>query len=137
MIPTPVQLLVSIIVVAVVACAAHLRWKAGRASYLHDLKKKHFEPWGLGKADIGARLEHYAQNLGFAYQSRDIFMQAMNVACAENNKVKVSRLSAEIVKANLEIDNSWSMRHEAEATAKLMGFGQLVDEIHAKGIPKP
>ena len=112
-------------------------WRAGRASYFNDLKQSHFESWGYDKANVAARLTRYSQVLADMYDSKDLFLKDLAKACAENNRPHVSKMSAAIVGIDSEIQGLWTKRHETEATAKLMGFGKLVDDIHAKGIPSP
>ena len=123
--------------VIVIFFAMFASWRAGRASYLNDLKKKHFEEWGVNRDGVSQRLHQIAKQLSTGYKIKDDVIKSLGVACTERNMADVELFSNSLTETNAKIDRLWAERHEADATAKFMKFGQLVDEIHAKGIPKP
>jgi len=112
-------------------------WRLGKASYLDNLKKKHFEEWGYSRDSVSTSLNHIAAKLGRGYQMRDNVIKSLGEGCTKRNWEEVELFGNALVETTAKIDRLRTERHEAEATAKLMGFGQLVDDIHAKGIPSP
>jgi len=135
---TPVIVLVSIVLsIFIAGLVAWSAWRCGHAAYLDVLKKKHFEEYGYNRDGVSQRLHQVAAKLGHGYQQKDNIIKSLGEACIKKNLGDVELLSNTFVQISARIDQLWAERHGAEATAKLIGFGQLVDEIHAKGIPSP
>ncbi len=137
--PTPCNALVSWLVVAfsilTTVVIAVWAWRAGRAFYLMNLNEKHFDGY-YGSDAVRQSLNQIARCLGRNYYDRDKVIESLVDVCAQKDPDVISRLGADLSRINAEIARVWAVRHEAEATAKLMGFGQLVDEIHERGIPR-
>jgi len=125
-----VILIFTIVIVAISA------WRVGKASYFVNLKEKHFGNCGYNRDGVSKCLNQIAGSLSHGYQRRDSFIKSLGEECLKGNSEGVTFISNALAETNARIDRLWTTRHEAEATAKLMGFGQLVDEIHEKGIPR-
>lgn len=119
-----------------VAIAAIASWRSGHASYLGSLKKKHF---GVnGNEEVVARvLRHIAERISKQYQRRDNVHAAMRQVDTGDPCNLFMDLEEVRRKIYHEIEQLWRERHEAEATAKLIDLGDVVDKIHAEGIHGP
>ena len=110
--------------------------KLGRNDYLPRLMKKHFLVSGYHSEGVANQLMTIARNIGKQYKKRDHLIR-LRKAPEEVDLMLDVDLNKLFVAVINEIEQLWLLRHEAEATAKLMGHGQMVDEIHEKGIPQP
>lgn len=126
----------AIILVVAFILAIRKAWRNGRASYLEDLRKKHFEEKGVTLSVLYVLL-NISKEIGRAYYKRDEIFAEMERCFKTGEKHGITILASDLRAINQKIESLGEKRHEAEATAKLLGHGEIADEVHASGFPTP